>query len=251
MAYRIFFSNIGYARGIDGSLGQHLRGIGRHLYCSVPHQQQVMRQVKDIVTAETPDLCCFVEIDSGSWHSARYNQLQDLLDDEYRFHDIAGKYGADSVLARMPFYHGKSSAFMARAAVGFDRLYLRRGLKRLMYRISLPGDVQVFFAHFSLQESVRRRQFAELRHLVDAAPGEVVILADFNIMRGFAELAPLLNGTSLCVLNDESQPTFTLHTRRLALDLCICTPGIAERSALRILPQPFSDHAALLLDIQN
>ena len=58
MSYKIFFSNIGYAKGIDGSLRQHISMAGRHFYCSLPVQEQVLAQVKALIDAEQPDLCC-------------------------------------------------------------------------------------------------------------------------------------------------------------------------------------------------
>ena len=76
MTQKILFSNIGYAKGIDGTLWQHLSRAGRYLYCRVPTQTLVLGQLKAIIDLEQPDLCCFVEIDSGSLHSAYVNQLK-------------------------------------------------------------------------------------------------------------------------------------------------------------------------------
>jgi endonuclease/exonuclease/phosphatase family metal-dependent hydrolase len=253
MSYRILFSNIGYARGIDGSLRQHLRGFGRHFYCALPVQEQVLRQLKSIVTAENPDLCCFVEIDNGSFHSARFNQIEALLDARYAFHDIAGKYGQQSLAGCLPLLRGKSSAIMARHRLSFERLYFRAGTKRLIYKVTLPpempGGIHVFFAHFSLSKTTRLRQFEEVKKIIRDTPGEVMLLADFNIFGGFRELAPLLDAGDLMVLNKESEPTFTFSKRRLALDLCLCSRQLASRLHMRIIPQPFSDHAALLVEV--
>jgi len=33
---------------------------------------------------------------------------------------------------------------------------------------------------------------------------------------------------------------------RHILDLCICTQGISKHASLKIIPQPYSDHAALM-----
>jgi len=88
-----------------------------------------------------------------------------------------------------------------------------------------------------------------MRSFIKDVSGEVVILADFNIMRGFSELSPLLENTDLHVLNNESEPTFRFHRRHLTLDLCICSRGLRDQIKLRVVQQPFSDHAALLVDI--
>ena len=249
MSYKILFSNLGYAKGIDGSLRQHARLIGRHFYCALPVQEQILSQVKAIIDKEKPDLCCFVEIDSGSMHSARFNQIEALMDTEYCFHDIADKYGKESRLGRMLFHKGKSNAFLSKRDIAFERLYFRHGTKRLIYQLGAVDGVTILFAHFSLSRKVRIKQFEEVRQLVKNIAGEVVILADFNIMGGFRELAPLLEGGDLCVLNKEDAHTFTFHKHRLVLDLCICSKGLADKLKLQIIPQPFSDHAALLVEI--
>lgn len=246
---RILFSNIGYAKDINGTLWQHIRRFGRHVYSSQMVQEQALSQFKTIINQERPDLCCLVEIDQGSFHSNYFNQIQALMDDEYQFHDIANKYGANSRVGRMPLHKGKSNAFLARQELPFERLYFSHGSKRLIYRILLPNDIQLFFAHFSLQRKVRYKQFQEIRKIIHADPKPAIILADFNIMQGFSELSPLLNETDLCVLNKEDEHTFRFHRRHLTLDLCICSQGVGERAKLRIIPQPFSDHAALLLEI--
>lgn len=251
MSYKIFFSNIGYAKGIDGSLSQHVMRAGRHFYCASPIQEQILSQVKAIIDTEKPDLCCFVEIDQGSFQSAGLNQIEALTDEIYHFHDVADKYGPDSRIGRMLFHKGRSNGFLAREIVSYKRLYFRHGAKRLIYHISAPGGLSVFFAHFSLNKDTRKKQMEELKILVQESAGEVVVLADFNIMSGFKELEPLLKDGALILLNHEDRHTFTFHRRKLALDLCLCSKSLAEKALLKIIPQPFSDHAALLLELKD
>ncbi len=249
-AQKILFSNIGYAKGIDGSLWQHIAMSGRHLYCPVPVQQQVLNQLRAIIDDKQPDLCCFVEVDSGSFHSAGLNQINALMDDTYHFHDISAKYGEDTALRNFWFHQGKSNGFIARQEFPFERLYFKNGTKRLIYKIGVADGVTLYFAHFSLNRQTRIRQFDEVKALVGAS-GDVIILADFNIMAGFGELKPLIEDGNLRLLNDEKETTFTFHKRKRTLDLCLCSAGLAERVALKIIPQPFSDHAALLVELQN
>lgn len=249
MPHTILFSNLGYARGIDGSLRQHIGRFHRHFYTDTTQQEQVLSQLKNIIKAEGPDVCCFVEIDSGSWTTGYFNQLNHLMDDEYVIYDLAGKYGEDSLLAQMPFFKGKCSAFLSRIPVEHQKLYFRHGSKRLIYKLNLPDNITLFFAHFSLQARVRAKQFEEVRNLVLDCKGDVIILADFNITQGFKELQPLLKGTDLCVLNNEEDHTFLFCGNRWVLDLCICSQSLAARTSLQVVPQPFSDHAALLVKV--
>lgn len=251
MPQKILFSNIGYAKGIDGTLWQHLSRAGRHLYCGVPTQMLVLGQLKAIIDLEQPDICCFVEIDRGSVASGYVNQLQVLMDDDYFFCDIANKYGEGNWRQYMPFSKGRSSAFLSKQKLTYDRLYFEHGTKRLMYRIVLPGNIHVFFAHFSLDRKVRVRQFREVRGLMEQCGGDAILLADFNIMYGFSELDPLLKDSDLRLVSKEDQVTFTFHNRKLALDLCICSQALLERLTLKVVDQPFSDHQALLVEIAD
>ena len=248
MSFKILFSNLGYARGIDGTLSQHVSRMYRHFYTGVTQQQQALSQFKNIITAEKPDICCIVEIDSGSWNTGFFNQMEHLLDSAYPVHNIAGKYGEDSLLAQMPFFKGKCNAFLAKVKVPCQKLYFKHGSKRLIYSLALPGNIQLFFAHFSLQAKVRARQFDELCNLVKNCSGDVIILADFNILQGFKELQPLFQDTNLRVLNQEEDHTFIFGNRRLTLDLCICSESLLPYLDLRVVPQPFSDHSALLVE---
>jgi endonuclease/exonuclease/phosphatase family metal-dependent hydrolase len=244
---RVLFSNLGYARGINGSLWHHTSRAFRHLYFSPAQQHLVLRQLKALIDEGRPDLCCLVEIDRGSRFSGGLNQIEALRDPAYPCFDIADKYGGDQ--GRRPaMQEGRSNAFLARDRWPFERLYLRHGTKRLVYKIQPSPGLTVFFAHFSLKSAVRAAQFAEMREWIGREEGEVMLLADFNIMQGFRELLPLTGDGGLVVLNREDQHTFIFHRRRLALDLCLCTPGLAARAGVTVVPQPFSDHAALLVD---
>lgn len=251
LPYRIFMSNLGYLRGINGRLIDHVRYLHRHFYCPVDVQKQALQQLIALLEAERPDICCFVEIEKGSSDCANFNQIEALLSDAYAFYDIENKYGPASRLLHLPRTRGKSNAFLAKQPVPFEKIYLSHGTKRLIYKLTLPSGVQVFFTHFSLQKSVRKKQFTEMRQLLEQAGGECMLLGDFNVMGGFGELAPLLEGSRLRLLSDERHPTFTFHRFEKALDLCLCSDTLAERVQLRIVPQPFSDHSALLVEIAH
>lgn len=249
--YKIFFSNLGYAKGIDGSLKSHVLNFHRHFYAGPVVQKEILDQAKSIVIREQPDICCFVEIDQGSLHSGYYNQLESLLDEEYAYFDITNKYGKDNVLGQMPLHTGKSNAFVSKYDINFEHQYFKSGQKRLIYKLELPDGATLFFAHFSLNKKVREKQFTEILRMADEVEGEVMIMADFNILHGFAELAPLLYENRFVVMNREEEFTFAFHDRQHTLDLCLCSQGLAERTELKIITQPYSDHEALLAEVSH
>lgn len=248
--YKILMSNLGYMRGIDGRLSSHIFYAHRHIYCSEVAQKKSLRQLKEIIERENPDICCFVEIDKGSSDMAGLNQLESLINDKYHFFDIENKYGQQSRLRTFPFSKGKSNGFVAQEKLEFEKIYFDHGTKRLIYKIFLPGNITLFFAHFSLKRIIREKQLLQVRQLINEAPGDSILLGDFNILSGVSELSPLLQENNLRLMNDESKPTFKFHKINKMLDLCICTKSLAGRVDLKIIPQPYSDHSALLVGLQ-
>lgn len=246
--YTILMGNLGYLRGINGSLAHHIAFAHRHLYCSAAAQARAVQQLRDIIEREEPDICCFVEIDQGSASTAHYNQLEQVVNTHYCYFDIENKYGQDSPLRRYEMTRGKSNAFISRVRLPFERVYFHHGTKRLVYKLQLSEGLTLFFAHFSLKRKIRGLQLLQVRQMIRETPGDVIFLGDFNILYGISELAPLLQDR-LVLLNQADRPTFTFSRMKRLLDICVCTPGIAERVALRIIPQPYSDHAALLIHV--
>lgn len=246
---KILFSNLGYATGISGSLYHHVTKSWRHLYQPPALQRRVLGQFRQIMEAEKPDLCCLVEVDRGSLHSGYFNQIKALQCAHYNSFDIADKYGEMSPISRLPFHDGKSNGFLARTAYPFSRLYFRNGTKRLIYSIEVAPGLTVLFAHFSLKPAVRQNQFEEIAELVAGFGGEVIVLGDFNTLNGLGELDSLLANDRLRLLNRRDEATFTFHQWQHTLDLCLYTPGLETRLGLRVIPQPFSDHAGLLVSV--
>lgn len=246
---KILFSNLGYARGISGDLTEHITRAHRHFYCPPDIQKAILQQLSALIAEEDPDICCFVEIDQGSFTSGRLNQLAALLNEHYAFFDIENKYGPTSRLRSFFLTAGKSNAFIAKQPMPYEKIYFRAGTKRLIYKVALNSSATLFFAHFSLNRAVRARQILEIRQLVADTPGEVIVLGDFNVLTGLGELAPLMEDSGLTLLNKPDSPTFRFHRKHLLLDLCLCSEGLADKAELKIVPQPFSDHAALMLDI--
>ncbi len=250
-SYKILMSNLGYARGISGQFSHHVRYMHRHFYCTPAVQKHALGQLSTLIAREDPDICCFVEIDKGSVTSAGYNQLLSLVNAKYRYFDIENKYGPTSRLRSFFVTKGKSNGFMAKRDFSYERIYFHRGTKRLIYKIELEANLSLFFSHLALTKSVRRAQLLEVRELMRHVPGEAIFLGDFNILSGLAELSPLLDRSDIILLNREDVPTFTFHKRELVLDLCFCTRKVAALSRLTVVPQAYSDHAALVLEVDS
>lgn len=246
---RILFSNLGYATGINGSLRQHVGKAFRHAFQTTAMQHAILAKFRAIMEQENPDLCCLVELDQGSMHTAYFNQITALISAHYPVFDIADKYGHGSHTSKLLFHRGKSNGFLAKTPQTFERLYFEHGTKRLIYKITLAANLTLFFAHFSLKRQVRAKQFLEMRRIAQATLGEVIVFGDFNTLTGLGELTPLLEGGFLQLLNSPDKPTFRFHRWQHTLDLCLCSPGLASLCQLTVIDQHFSDHEALLLEI--
>jgi endonuclease/exonuclease/phosphatase family metal-dependent hydrolase len=249
--FKILFSNLGYARGISGRLAEHIRHAHRHFYCSPAVQQRSLALLNTLIVEERPDLCCLVEVDKGSLPSANFNQLAALVNETYPFFDVENKYGERSFLRSFVLTSGKSNAFVAKVRHDFEKLFFTCGVKRLIYKVRVEGGVTVFFAHFSLKREIRARQILEARTLLHATGGNAMFLGDFNILTGLEEIAPMLDEGKFVLLNRADEPTFFFHRQQKVLDLCICSKDFANSVALKVVPQAYSDHAALVVEIRS
>lgn len=248
---KIWMSNIAYAKGFNGALAQHVLYAHRHFYCSPKIQRAVLQDIRTLLEREQPDVCCLVEIEKARRAAGSIDHLQTLLEGRYHYSDIANKYSAKGGLQRLPGAASKCNAFFANRDFPFERIYLRTGHKRLVYKISLTPNVTLFFAHFSLRKVKREAQFRELHAVLTQTPGQHIVMGDFNILTGFQELGPLLDGTDLVLRNNPHETTFRFHQKRQVLDLCLCSRSLVDNTRLKVIDQPYSDHAALLLHVQG
>lgn len=214
----------------------------RHLYCPIGTQEKVLAQVNTLIEKEDPDLCCFVEIDKSD------NQLAFLAGEKYQFSEIENKYGEKSLLRKLRATKGKSNGFMSKTQLVNDKIFFDFGIKKLIYKIELRENLTLFFSHFSLKKKFREKQLQQVKEIFAKTKGEIIFLGDFNILTGLKELEPLLH-QNLILLNDPQKMTFTFYKSFRLLDLCLCTKGIAPFINLKVHPQPYSDHAALTVDI--
>ena len=142
--FRIFFSNIGYAKGINGCLQHHLLYSYRHLYCPPDTQKKIFNQINSLIEKTDPDLCCFVEIEQGMLEKIKYNEHNILLSGEYKYFDLDNKYGPNSWLRNLPWTKVKSNAFISKTNLIYEKIFFEFGIKRLVYKICLGKNVTLF-----------------------------------------------------------------------------------------------------------
>lgn len=245
---RIVYANLGYSRDIDGSIGHHVRRAHHHIYTPRDAQLRSLNFVKEALRELKPDLSCFVEIDRGSLTNGFFDQLPVLREDHHTMVQIDSKYARERKFRRFSISRGKSNAFLASTPLEFRARYLDFGKKRLVYDIDLAG-IRVLVAHCSLLHRVRERQFEQLAEWTRERDGPTVVVGDLNIFRGGHELRPLLADKRFRHLNEAHGPTFRFGPYRANLDTCLVSGEIAERARLQMVPQPFSDHDMLCIDV--
>lgn len=251
MMHRILVSNLGYARDIDGTMLAHLRKSYRHLHTPPLLQKISLDTYKKIVEETNPDICCMIEIDTGSIASGGFDQFAYLAHPDYPVRDVVSKYAVKSRLANFWATRGKCNGFMAKHPYEFERIYLSFGSKRLLYRIVLEEGVVLFFTHLALKSDIRKQQIDELRMLADRETGDVLIAGDFNILAGLEELDVFTKDGRYELLNDSAHGTFTLFGKHYLLDICLVSRHTTARTSLQIIDQPFSDHDALLITVSK
>ncbi len=245
---KILFANIGYATGINGSLNHHTRFLFRHLFKTQKAQKAILQQCSAIIDAQQPDLCGFAEIDSGSMHSAYLNHLDVLQRDDYALGRCDSKYAPESLIARTPFFWGKCNGLLAKDEVEVHLRHFDAGVKKLVYEVTMPRNITVFFVHLALGAATRQAQIEQLAAWVKESKGEIVIMGDCNIFAGISELEPLLN-EQFELMNNPEQHTFSFHKRQQMLDICLCSPALAKNARCQVIDQPYSDHDAIMLEL--
>lgn len=194
-----------------------------------------------------PDVVGLVEVDAGSFRSARRNQAELLAAVLGHYHTYRSKYHEASWARVVPVFNKQGNAFLTRDNVRQAQFhYFNRGMKRLVIELDLEG-VRFFLVHLSLVARVRHRQLGELYGLVSACAGPKVVAGDFNALWGEQEIALFLAATRLRNANTVGQPTFPSWRPRRHLDFVLYSEGIEPR-ALRVPDVRHSDHLPMVFD---
>lgn len=237
---RILLYNVGYATELDGSLKSYLFGFWHYLYTPPRVVKRVRQSIYSILSAYKPDLCCFVEIHS------RHGFLRPRL---YAFHDIEVKYDQESYLVKAPFFRDNCNGFYARRKFAFRKLYFKHGTKRLIYEIELRPHLRLLLAHFSLEKEVRKKQFQELRRIIETG-SPAIVCGDFNIFDGFAELEALSRACNLRIVNTKANATYPAKHPSKVLDLFLCPPQVRYPKVTVLQGIQESDHLPVVLEME-
>lgn len=239
---KILIYNIGYAKGLNGSILHYFFYAHRYIIAT-KKTDQILSEIAKMMKKYDPEICFFVEIEAGKKSQAE--KIKSLSG--YDIHAIENKYKPDGILEDLPFFKNNCNAVFTKEKFKIIKHSFRKGMKRLIYEVQVSPDLSIFLGHFALSKKVRKIQFEDLAKLIDHNK-KIIVGGDFNVFDGEEELSSLCETANLKILNSKKDLTFPAHEPKKALDLFLCSKDLNHIN-LTVLPEKFSDHRAVLLEI--
>jgi endonuclease/exonuclease/phosphatase family metal-dependent hydrolase len=232
---------------------RYAAGTGRQFHFPFPGSGYVkttgrnMKRITRFIRSVKPDIVGLVEVDTGSYRSARQNQASELAR-ELCFKAVhSTKYGEASLACRLPLLCKQGNAVLTNQEI-VDRQfhYLNNGMKRLVIELELR-DMRLFLVHLSLKYRSRRRQLQDLSRWVNDSSKPAVVAGDFNAFRGALELEGFMEDTGLVLANGNGLPSHPSRAPRRHLDHILHSPSISC-GGLTTPRVTYSDHVPLVWD---
>ncbi len=244
---RFLYYNIAYATGGPNSMPHFWMTMHRYLRRSHRHFESLRRFIHQ---AEA-DIVGVVEVDSGSFRTARNCQVKALAEGATRHHSFYSKYHARSMARILPVLRHQGNAILSRQQADEQRShFFTYGFKRLVMESKIQG-VTVYLVHLALSREVRAKQLRDLVRLIGNCHDRPVIVAgDFNTRRGAAELREFIEVTGLVNANRRGLPTFPVWQPRFELDFFLHSPLIKIDRFKVLREVRLSDHLPLLVDFE-
>ncbi len=230
-------------------------GVGAHFHLPVPYAGYLKRSTRNFdrivsfIRSVQPDIIGLVEVDNGSFRTENHCQAGEIARTLHYHHLVETKYGADSVVSRVPLLRQQGNALLTRQPiVSYHYHYFEQGVKRLIIEARLE-DVSIFLVHLSLTYRKRQYQLEQLYHLIKGVDGPLIVAGDFNVLWGDRELELFLAATGLISANNEGAPSHPSRAPRRQLDFILHSRELVVTD-FRIPSVTLSDHAPLLCDFQ-
>ena len=204
-------------------------------------------RVIDFIWSCHPDIVGLVEVDSGSYRSARLNQAEIIAQALGHYHSFQSKYGESSVARHLPLFKQQVNAFLTSDEIKNEKFhYFDSGVKRLVIELELD-DLNIFLVHLSLKFRHRHYQLRDLYTLVKEVNKPYIVAGDFNVLWGDRELQLFLAATGLQTANLEGVPTFPSWQPKRQLDFILHSPQIKIKN-FEVPRVKLSDHLPLICD---
>ena len=234
---------------------RYCAGIGKGFHFPLPYGGYLKRStgnLQDIVAfikSYKPDVVGLVEIDSGSYRSRKQNQAEIIAKSLGHYHMYRSKYGARSMLQRLPLVNMQGNAFLTSSKIKKESFhYFKKGVKRLVIELELE-DVTLFLVHLSIRYRRRHEQLDDLVKLVRKTKKPVIVAGDFNPLHGRHELLMFMTSAGLVSADKKNLPTHPSWDPIRHLDFVLHSPEI--KITHFITPHVhFSDHLPIICDFE-
>ncbi len=239
---RFLLYNIRYATG---------HGVGYHLPLPFSgffrHTSNILTQIVEFIESVKPDIIALIEVDSGSYRSARCCQADIIARKLHQFHIVETKYANNSLASKVPVLNKQSNALLtSETIISHHFHYFDEGVKRLVIEVELP-DIVVFIVHLSLKYRHRQQQLEHLHRLLKKNTKPMIVAGDFNTFGGGRELELFKAATGLQDANPMHHPSHPSHAPHRQLDFILHSPEL-EAVNFYIPDIRLSDHAPLICD---
>ncbi len=244
---RILLLNFGYGMGADGSAISYVKTAPKFFFAG----RSKSIQLADLVRREAPDIVALAEVDGGSMRSGFRPQWQEIV--ELRGYSVlaSGKYAPDSIWSSVPILGKHMSAIIYnQIPLQRESLYFSVGMKRLILRF-LTDDYDLYLVHLALDLPTRTIQHLELASIIKSRSCQrpVIIAGDFNSFGGRSELKYFCEMVGLQFGSRSPLATYPAYKPEKELDHVLVSKDI-KVVCYRVLPEPISDHRALLVDVE-
>jgi len=208
-----------------------------------------LSSITSFIRSVNPDIMGLIEVDDGSYRSARRNQAESIAQDLGHYHAYRSKYGEASFVNRLPLMKQQGNAFLSRDNINGARFhYFNKGAKRLVIELELDNIV-IFLVHLALGFRVRHSQLSDLYSLVKGTEKPHVVAGDFNALWGDDEINLFMGATGLINANKEGWPSYPSWLPRRQLDFVLHSPDISSKR-LWMPSVHYSDHLPLIWDFE-
>ena len=214
-------------------------GVARGFNFPVPFRGYLRRttaqlgHIAGFIKSMRPDIVGLVEADAGSFRMRRGNQVEIIAKALDHYHTYASKYGVASRVRHLPLMRKQVNALLTREEIQTERFhYFRSGVKRLIIELELRG-LTIYLVHLSIRYKTRHEQLRALGKLV----------------RGTAELEPLLTLAGLQLPETSGMATYPSWRPRRQLDFILHSPDVQVQSYFAPAVM-FSDHLPVVCDFE-
>lgn len=194
-----------------------------------------------------PDVAGLVEVDAGSYRSAKTNQAETIAATLGHYHVYRSKYAEKSFSNRLPVLNQQGNAFVVRDSGHKETFhYFDRGMKRLVIELEME-NVTFFLIHLALSSRLRHRQLGDLYDMLRKVKKPHIVAGDFNALWGEQEIRLFTAAAGLQNAHAGDSPSYPSWKPKRHLDFVLHSPGIhIERCWMPTVQ--FSDHLPIVCD---